>query len=228
MPRQKRDSLPKLRRDRNIAFCEHNGRRYHFGRWNSPEAKEAYKRFRITILEGEAPVSVKKKRAEAILSPLDTAVTVAELVEQYFTYLENKGVNDKRERPHTYREVEQVKGIHDVHDFDSPIPDLSVSFSLKHVNLTPYAGAIEVGADTARMIGNHKAYFVEQARLVARDLGQKLEKSIFERIVRTSVDTNRRWSMFDSATPQEQNTLVAVTWQSKECCGLYGDVCRGV
>ena len=97
MPRQKRDSLPKLRRDRNIAFCEHNGQRYRFGRWNSPEAKEAYKRFRITILEGEAPVSVTKKGAEAILSsPLDTAVTVVELVEDYFTYLENKGVNDKR------------------------------------------------------------------------------------------------------------------------------------
>ena len=125
---------------------------------------------------------------------------------------------------HTYREVEQVKGINDVYDFDSPIPDLSVSFSLKHVNLTPYAGSIELGSDTATMIGNHEAYFIEQAQLIARDLGMKLERSIFERIVRTSVDTNRRWSMFDSATPQEQNTLVAVTWQSKECCGLYSPV----
>ena len=60
MPKQtRRDSLPKLRRDRNIAFCEHNGQRYRFGRWGSPEAKEAYNRFRITLLEGALPALVR-------------------------------------------------------------------------------------------------------------------------------------------------------------------------
>ena len=81
---------------------KYNGQRYRFGRWDSPEAKEAYKRFRITLLEGEVPVQGQKKGRESV--PIFvTAVTVAELVEQFFIYLDRKGVTDKRDRPHWKR-----------------------------------------------------------------------------------------------------------------------------
>jgi hypothetical protein len=124
---------------------------------------------------------------------------------------------------HTYREVTNVTGVTDVYDFDSPIPNLSVSFSLNHTNLTPFAGAIEIGQDTATQMGKGvDTFFIEQAVLIARDLGMKLERSIFERIVRTAVDTNRRWMMFDDdLTEAAKNTLAIVTWEGGECCGLY-------
>jgi hypothetical protein len=123
---------------------------------------------------------------------------------------------------HSYREVAEIKGITDVYDFDSPIADLSVSFSLQKANLTPYAGKIELGSDAAKQIGNHENYFVEQAKFIARDLGMKLENSIFKRIVRTAVDTNRRWMMFDDDLSETvQNTCAIVTWQGDETCGLF-------
>jgi len=106
MPRQKKDSLPKLRRDRGIAFCEYNGQRHRFGRWGSSEAQEAYNRFRISLLEGNLPVPAKKEvklpAEKAVMDYSGVVLTVAELVEQFFDYLDKRGLPD-RERSHWVR-----------------------------------------------------------------------------------------------------------------------------
>ena len=123
---------------------------------------------------------------------------------------------------HSWREVADITGVSDVYDFDSPVPDLSVSFTMNSTHLTPYAGSIEVGQDFAKLV-NKDQYFVEQARYVARDLGMKLEKQVFERLVRTSVDTQRRFIMFNMEDMGDQtwNSLAVVTWCAGEVCGLY-------
>jgi hypothetical protein len=90
------------------------------------------------------------------------------------------------------------------------------------VNLTPFAGGIEIGQDAAQQIGGGTdAYFIEQAKFISRDLGMKLEDSIFKRIVRTSIDTNRSYMLFDDVPEKPSETLAIVTWQSGEVCGLY-------
>jgi hypothetical protein len=131
---------------------------------------------------------------------------------------------------HAWREVSDITGVNDVYDFDSPVPELSVSFSMNSTSLTPYAGSIEIGQDLARLVGDKDSYFVEQARYIARDLGMKLERSVFERLVRTAVDTNRRYIMFDKddATDQTWNSLAVVTWTGGECCGLFSPVYQRV
>ena len=86
MPRPKKESLPKLRRDRNRAFCEYKGKRYPMGAWGSnpkepsPEAKEAQRRFHVAILQGtvDAPKNTESSEQKNL--------TIAELTERFFDY----------------------------------------------------------------------------------------------------------------------------------------------
>jgi len=122
---------------------------------------------------------------------------------------------------HSYREVKAVSGV-DIYDFDGVLPSLDVSFSLSHVHLTPFGGAIELGDDFCRNSRQSlDSLFVEQAKYVARDLGMKLERSIYEKIVRTSIDTNRNFLLSGDVPNTASNTLVVLTPVSGEVCGLY-------
>jgi len=80
---------------------------------------------------------------------------------------------------HTYREVTDIEGV-DVFDLDGPMPDMRVSFQLGSVHLTPVGGRMEVGEDTARLMGAPDAYFMEQPILLAKHGGQRLERAFFD------------------------------------------------
>jgi len=167
-----------------------------------------------SIISGFYAVTTAKRKPDEIL--IDNMTSFAPSLKKLEWSKANGAIH------HQYREVAEIKGITDVYNFDSPVPDLSVSFTRNHVNLTPFAGAIHIGQDTAKLIGNKDEFFIEQATFIARDLGMKLERSIFENIVRTAYDKNRRFILNEEEEDAAMyNSLAILTPTSGECCGLY-------
>lgn len=120
---------------------------------------------------------------------------------------------------HTYRDIATIEGV-DTFELDGALPDMKVTFNLNNVNLTPFGGRMELGEDTARLMGNPDVFFREQSILLAREAGQKLEKSVFERIVATAIEKNKVFCM--SETPSTTGvTIAVVSWNPYETCGLF-------
>lgn len=74
----KNPKIPRLRRwrTRNVAFCDYQGRRVYFGKWNDPEARRKYVNFvqRITAANGSVPTverSDDPNLAELVLAFFD-------------------------------------------------------------------------------------------------------------------------------------------------------------
>ena len=118
---------------------------------------------------------------------------------------------------HVYREVDQLEGL-DVYDFDGKLPDVKVSFKLGSANLLPIGGRLEVGEDTATLMGGADGFFREQSILLARNAGQKLEKAFFQKIVQTAQEKNRMYSYPNATTGV---TIAVVSWAALETCALF-------
>jgi len=131
----------------------------------------------------------------------------------------------KSNRPlaHVYREVTAIDGVGGF-DLDGPMPDLKVSFQLGDAKLTPFGGRMEIGEDTARLMGGADPFFREQSILLAKEGGMRLEKAFFEKIVTTATERNRCLS-YDSDLPigasEGTTTIAIVNWSAYETCALY-------
>ena len=78
-----------------------------------------------------------------------------------------------RTTQHVYREVDKIEGV-DSFDLDSPMPDMQVSFNLNNVHLSAFGGRMELGEDSAKLMGSPDVFFREQSILLAREAGMKL------------------------------------------------------
>jgi len=169
----------------------------------------------MTIMTGFFNVITQQKDPDQTL--IDNLTSFAPVLKHMQWTKANKNLH------HVYKEVVEINGVDGTYDFDSPVPRMSVSFQLNHANLTPFAGTLEIGSDTAKQIGRLDGWFAEQACFVARDFGQKLETSMFGNIVRTALTNNRHWALSDTSTKQH-NTIAIVTWTGGETCGLYSPI----
>jgi len=121
---------------------------------------------------------------------------------------------------HTYREITDIEGV-DVFDMDGAMPDMKVSFQLGSVHLTPFGGRMELGEDTARLMGDPDNYFMEQSLLLSRHGGQRLERAFFDKIVSTAVEKNRVFHYDASVAKNSGATIAVVSWSALETCALY-------
>jgi len=91
MPKLKDDQVPKKCRDRNQCFSWHQGKRIYHGKWGTPEADTAYKRFKIAVLENPGlPFRVNGGVG---------GVLIAELADAFLDYFE-KAQRDKSHVTH--------------------------------------------------------------------------------------------------------------------------------
>ena len=158
------------------------------------------------------------KRSNPDAALIDSLTSFAPLLKRLQWARSNKAVS------HVFRSVDTIEGA-DVYDFDGQLPRMQVSFQLGSENLTPVGGLIEVGSDTAALVGGAPNYFREQALLLARGLGMKLERSIFQKIVQTAFNKQRRWHLLEedhkNPTDDGKAILAIVTPTAGELCGLY-------
>jgi len=117
---------------------------------------------------------------------------------------------------HVYREVDQIEGLQ-FFDFDGRLPEVKASFSLGSASLTPLGGRIELGEDTATMMGGANEFFREQSILLARHAGQQLEEQFFHLICVNAIKHNKVFMYSD--TPGV--TIAVVSWNALETCGLF-------
>jgi len=69
MPKLKNQS-PRLCRDRNQAISWYNGKRYHHGKWGTPEANRNYKRFIVALMESPTLPLQDGKTGDVLISEL--------------------------------------------------------------------------------------------------------------------------------------------------------------
>jgi len=86
MPKLK-NQYPKLCRDRNQAISWYNGKRYHHGKWGTPDANRNYKRFIATLLESPH-ISLKDGKTGDVL--------VSELAAGFLGHLEAQQTGQDR------------------------------------------------------------------------------------------------------------------------------------
>jgi hypothetical protein len=131
----------------------------------------------------------------------------------------------KSNRPlaHVFREVTDMDGVGGF-DIDGQMPDLKVSSQAGDAKLTPFGGRMEIGEDTARLMGGADAFFREQSVLLAKEGGMRLEKAFFEKIVTTATEKNRCFSYNPDVPPAanpDTTTVAVVTWSPYDTCALY-------
>ena len=91
---------------------------------------------------------------------------------------------------------------------------MKVNFQLGNVHLTPIVGRCEIGEDTARLMGDSDAYFMEQSILLAKHGGQRLERAFFDKIVSTTVEKNRIFQYDANASKNSGATIAVVSWSA--------------